>query len=269
MHKKIKIIIILLAVLLAASLTVLSIVLVFKFRGRIHATVAVTNNYISEKMGSPPIFSEGHPNSVAATVTYNTKTVPIAAQNRSTYMAAGSSGGKVELQLYKKHEQDNVPFAVTNMFPGDRIEKNFSVRVIYSKSVTVHFRTDIRPGYEKLAEVLKCRVELTSSGKLLYDGLMRDMPKSVDHSLTAGEKGDDLLNYKITAYLDTSIGNEYQNKDLVADFVWWAESENLRPAPNTGDNSMLTVYMIIGAAALILLILLLCLRRKGDQDEQH
>lgn len=111
------------------------------------------------------------------------------------------------------------------MFPGDAETQNDCVQVDHKGDVTVHFRAEVRPGYEKLAEVLKLRVSV--GGSVLYDGLMAEMPAAVDTPLPAGS---DTLDYQLTAYLDTSVGNPYMYQQLVADFYWWvADSEELAP----------------------------------------
>lgn len=60
------------------------------------------------------------------------------------------------------------------MFPGDAETQNDCVQVDHKGDVTVHFRAEVRPGYEKLAEVLKLRVSV--GGSVLYDGLMAETP---------------------------------------------------------------------------------------------
>ena len=137
----------------------------------------------------------------------------------------------VELSLNKKNEIDNAAFHVSNMFPGDVVEGNYCVKVSYKGTVTVGFRVDIGKGYDKLAEVLKCKIVLSDTDELLYDGLMKDVPEALEHVLLDGEKGETELCYQISAYLDTSVGNTYQNTSLEADFVWWIEAEEQE---NTG-----------------------------------
>lgn len=129
----------------------------------------------------------------------------------------------VNIALHNKNNYENVPFQVSNMFPGDKEIKYFCLKVSYENSVTVSFRANIRPGYEKLAEVLRCKVVLLSSGEIIYDGLMRDMPKSLNHTLNSWYDTTGEIYYEVTTYLDTSVGNEYMNKDLKADFCWWVE----------------------------------------------
>ena len=120
-----------------------------------------------------------------------------------------------------------IPFSVENMFPGDSKTQDFVIEVSHSEAVTLYYHADIRPGYDILAEVLQMKVELPDKGMTLYDGLMRDMPNSLEYGLAANETS---LTYRITVYLDTSVGNiteldtdgkRYMYQELVADFRWW------------------------------------------------
>ena len=131
----------------------------------------------------------------------------------------------VELKLNKRKDTDNVAFQVSNMFPGDVVLGNYCVKVSYKETVTIGFRVDIGKGYDKLAEVLKCKIVLSDTNELLYDGLMKEVPKALEHVLSNAEKGEAELCYQISAYLDTSVDNTYQNTRLEADFVWWIEAE--------------------------------------------
>ena len=133
--------------------------------------------------------------------------------------------GDTTLTIYRNHPEDSIPFQVNNLFPGDAETKSYYLAVSYRGTVTVHFHADVRSGYEKLGEVLKCRVVLKNTGDVLYDGLMGDMPESLEHGLLSGDVTTDQLEYEITAYLDTSVGNEYMKRELVADFRWWAVAE--------------------------------------------
>lgn len=141
----------------------------------------------------------------------------------------------IQLDLNSKSNTDNVSFQVENMFPGDVVLNKYIVQVSYQDVVTVHFRAEVLKGYEKLAEVLQCKVALVDTGEQLYNGLMKDMPNSVDYTLTAEKNASANVCYEITAWLDTKVGNEYQEKSLLADFVWWVEeTENLTP-PESED----------------------------------
>lgn len=135
-----------------------------------------------------------------------------------------AEGEEVTLKLYRNHADDSTPFQVNNMFPGDVEQKSYFLEVSYKGNLTVHFRADVRNGYEKLAEVLKYRVSL-GDGTLLYDGLMKDMPSSIPYTLPYSSGTTETVVYEITAYLDTSVGNEYMAKELYADFRWWVNED--------------------------------------------
>ncbi|MBR5156631.1 MAG: hypothetical protein IKW59_02575 [Clostridia bacterium] len=139
------------------------------------------------------------------------------------------------LSIYKNNAEESVPFSVTNMFPGDCETNIYNISVSYNGTISVYFTADVRKGHEKLAEVLKCKVVLNGEDNPLYDGLLKDMP-DLEHSISAVNKTVDLI-YKISVYLDTSVGNEYQNKQLVADFKWWAYTADEGRPGHTGNNA--------------------------------
>ncbi len=135
------------------------------------------------------------------------------------------------ISIYKNHAEDSTPFNCSNMFPGDSETKTYLIEVSHKGTVTVRFHADIRAGYEKLAEVLKCKVTLHGENTHLYDGLMRDMPESINHRISSVFGKTTKLTYDITIYLDTSVGNAYMNKELIADFRWWVEESGGAPNP--------------------------------------
>lgn len=254
--KKIKVAIIVLAVLLALSLAALAGILIYnKLANSPGATVTVPDNLITpdEDTGE----TAGGENKAPA------ENTNAAAPNRPTAERPKAA----TIELYNKHPEDNTAFQAVNMFPGDAETKYFCVRVSYHDKITVHYKSTVRPGYEKLAEVLKIRVLLPAFDETLYDGLMRDMPESVTHKLASPNSTTDELYYEITAYLDTSVGNEYQDQALIADFSWWVEETgNLDDSPKTGDTSHTLLWVLVAAASGCgLLILLLIRRRKEDE----
>lgn len=173
------------------------------------------------------------------------------------------------LSLHNRNPEDNSPFRVINMFPGDRETKYFCVRVSYKGNIVLRFRANVLPGYEKLAEVLKCRVVLPESGEVLYDGLMRDMPESVDHTLKTDTSKTSDVYYEITAYLETSVGNEYMNLDLSTDFCWWVEEDENLDSPPTGDSANVYLWVFLALGSLFLLILLGTKRWKEEQRNEQ
>lgn len=181
-----------------------------------------------------------------------------------------AEGKGVTLRLYYGQDEDSEPFHVGNMFPGDSEAKAYRLEVSYEGSPTVYFHADIRSGYEKLAEVLKCRVSL--DGEQLYDGLMRDMPQSIPYTLPESSGTTETLTYDITVYLETSVGNEYMDKELYADFRWWAnDSGGLIPPPHTGESGYFYIWFWVAMCSLLLniILLLILLRRRTDKADRQ
>lgn len=129
------------------------------------------------------------------------------------------------LRLYRGQNYDDTAFAVSNMFPGDELTKNYLVQVSHKGNVTIHFKANVHPSVNRagarLEEVLMCRVEVND--QFLYEGLMCDMPTSVEYTTEKAQRATTTeIPYKITVYLDgPSVGNEHMNKGLSADFQWW------------------------------------------------
>lgn len=182
---------------------------------------------------------------------------------------AASETPAAAIYLHSKNPGDNQPFNITNMFPGDKETRYYCVRVSCHDEVTVHFKADIRRGYEKLAEVMKIRITLLDSDELMYDGLMKDMPESVATKLTTRGSATHELYYKITAYLDTSVGNDYMEKDLAADFKWWVEETGKLDPPKTGDSSGIILWLLLAGTSLFIITILLVYKKKvrGEQNE--
>ena len=275
--------IIILAILLCLSLAALGAILIHNRKsGDDHATVTVPDNIITasgaesslssaEPESSAETESSAEPESSAAAESSaeteasaepsSTATVSLPAISGSSDNSGTKTAASIELAEGK--DEDNIPFNAENMFPGDRITQYYRVRVHYNGKVTVRFHAEVRKGYEKLAEVLKVRVALLSTGETLYDGLMGEMPESLDYKNESKAKTQDLY-YEITPYLETNVGNEYQNKELTADFKWWVEGD-LIPPPQTGDDSSTTVWVLLAAGAAVVLLLLIFARRRKNK----
>lgn len=252
--KKTKIIIIILAVLLGLSLLALAGTLI---RARLTdsdpGAVTVPDNLIT-----PEEDTETEDNRTPGS---GTSSAPAPTQSAAAAQKAAT------IALYNKHPEDNTPFAVGNMFPGDSETKYFCVQVSYHDKVTVHYKAVVRPGYEKLAQVLKVRVKLLTTGETLYDGGIAAMPQSLTHKLASESSVTQELYYEITAYLDTSVGNAYQNQDLIADFQWWVEETGSLDSPETGDTSRGVLWTVAGVCSGGLLLLLVLRKRKeGEAD---
>ena len=271
MEKKKKTIIIILSILLGLSLLGLGGTLVYnKIANTTPATVTVPDNLITPDKDTTK--SDSSESNSQAPDNSNTEKPDSSADTSSSAVPTQSTTAEAKkaatIELYNKQPEENTPFQVGNMFPGDAEIKYFCVRVSYHDKITVHYKATVRPGYEKLAEVLKVRVKLLSTGEMLYDGLMRDMPESLTHKLASKKSTTDELYYEITAYLDTSVGNDYQNKDLIADFKWWVEETgNLDDPTITGDTSSIVLWAMLAACSGSMIILLLITRRRKEDKK--
>lgn len=240
--KKMKIIIVVLAILLGLSLTALAGVIIYGQLDPSNGSAVVPDNYIEPtssgelKTGAKVTQLRTGPVLLCASVpTVNLSgNVPVMALSKT--VITSDSAKETVISIYKNHAEDSEPFHLANMFPGDSETNVYLVEVSHKGTVTVRFHADIRAGYEKLAEVLKCKVVLRGENKTLYDGLMRDMPESLNHRISSVFSKTTELTYDITVYLDTSVGNEYMNKELVADFRWWVEESGGDPTPPPGPD---------------------------------
>ncbi len=273
-EKKIQVAITVLAILLGLSLVAIGATVVYdKLIRTTPAIATVPDNLITPEdntsnlnsSDSKTISSSNADKSNGSTAQNSNNSTATSAT--STQNSTAGSKEAITIDLYNKQPEDNTPFQVGNMFPGDSETKYFRVQVSYHDKVTVHYKAIVREGYEKLAEVMKVKVKLLTTGETMYDGLMKDMPDTVTYQLASAQNTTDELYYEITAYLDTSVGNDYQNLDLRADFSWWVEETgNLTPAPSTGDNSnMLLLICFAVASGSALLILLLTRGRKKEE----
>lgn len=292
-RKKITIIIVVLAVLLAISAAALVGTLVVRYVSqREAASVEVPGNIITpdgenssdadkepadgttDPSGStnevdPSVTDTPDPSSSAddEKTTSETETVSKPNVSETTEASSVSVTKASAISLHSKQPEENKPFQVTNMFPGDVETKYYRIKVSYKGDIIVRYHADIRPGYEKLSEVLKVKIRLPETDETLYDGLMRDMPESLNHALYTTEKTQSELYYEITAYLDTSVDNEYQDKELIADFRWWVQETEHLDSPQTGDNSHIFLWVILMISSFFCMVILLAKRRKETSDE--
>lgn len=252
MGKKTKTAIIVLAVLLGLTLTALGGVLIYnKVIDDTPATVTVPDNLITDK-------KDEEAENTAANDNKNSQ-APYAAYTAPPQEEKQAAA----IELYASNDSENKAFAVSNMFPGDEITKYFRVRVKYENQATVRFLSTVRPGGEKLAEVLKIKVVLLSTNETLYDGPIKDIPENITHTLSGGEKE---LYYSVTGYLDMSVGNEYQGKNLIADFEWQVlEKENLQPEI-TGDVLNIGAIVLLVCAAVLFFALIIAVRRHREDE---
>ncbi len=241
----------------------------------IHLASAKTQNAENAQTPEGRTASTSHSSSKnPSTQTSNTTSTSLAKSSAFALATANEVASKEEatIELYGLRPEENTAFQVGNMFPGDSETKNYRVRVSYRNQVTVHFSLVVRQGYEKLAEVMKVRITLPATGEVVYDGLMRDVPDGFFQQLSSKNYTADELQYEVTAYLDTNVGNEYQNQDLIADLTWSVEETgNLAPIPLPGTGDPITFLPVVCLALVLAAIFAFCIsfriRKGGEQHE--
>lgn len=185
----------------------------------------------------------------------------------------GQSGQEqaVKLELYRRQPQDNEKFVVRDMLPGDSVSQFYAVKVYHDADVELLFTADITEQTKALADVLQLRVTDADSGRVLCEGTFSEIDgQAFARELAANEDEVSTAYYRIDAWLDTAVGNEYQAAMLKADFRWYVEDDGGLTPPPTGVAAQVGLWAAAGAAALtaLLFVLLVVRRRKEARHEQ-
>ena len=165
----------------------------------------------------------------------------------------------IDISLYSNHSSDNVSFNITNMFPGDSITNKYNVKVSYHDKVSVLFNVDYLDEYSKLASVTNIKVKLINDNKVLYDGFVCDLKdNNLSYVLESSNNKTEVLEYEITISLDTSVNNDYQNKELKLDFIWSIDKEETKNliVPSTGYSSNIILWISLIIFSLIMIVFL-------------
>lgn len=250
---------------------------------------------------TPTPTSTAHPNQLGSTLPGASEPVEQEGQEGSDSMdepgAPGQSGRfDATIQLFSHIQSGSFHFDVYNMFPGDSIEKLYTIEVSHKGPVRVNFTTALRnstPEAQVLARGLSVKVTDTTRNRQLYDGPLSNLPESLGFELDGqGTDVCDTTDYLISVYLPTSAGNEYQNKTFTVDLKWWVEEiernalsgweidattgrprplhtlMSLAGIPATGDAFPITLLVVVLVASLAGILLLLFIRRRDKKNEQ-
>ena len=201
--------------------------------------------------------------------------------------AASRSVKSPTLELYKKHAQDNKAFNVSNMVPGDKVSRNFTVRIHHSSSLKLFFEAEITQQTKELGDVLQVSVTDKGSGAAICQGTFNEInKKSFTQKIKKASRGVTDVTYQVDAWLDTSVGNQYQQALMKADLRWYVEdtgggtgpTDSSKPSKpgdggggltaRTGDTVNLILWIVMAVCALAIIILLFKSRRdRKDQDD--
>lgn len=197
-------------------------------------------------------------------------------------------------ELYKNHAEDNKPFQVSNMVPGDKVSRDFTVRIHHKDQVTLYFKGLVTKQSKDLGDVLQVRVTDKNSGKVICQGTFNTINnKEYSQEIAQSGSGQTDVTYQVDAWLDTSVGNAYQKAFLDADFQWYVKddgnTEPTQPSDNpttptdptkpsqsgggsgsgshggltarTGDTAHIVLWCVFAICALAIIILLIKSRR--------
>lgn len=184
------------------------------------------------------------------------------------FMAEAAETGDA-LELYRGNPEANTRFQVDNMLPGDMAAKDYSVKVYHDGDITLYFQEEITEQLKNLGQVLHIKVTDTDTGEVVCDTFFSEAD-GFDYAKTlkANSQGYSIVNYKIEASVDTSVGNEYQGAQLTADFKWHVNEEdqgNLTPPIQTGQKPVTPLLIVLGVALVVLVASILIKRRKEDK----
>lgn len=265
--KRLKIIIIVLAVLLVLSAGGLTARYVYlQYFAPSEATVAVPDNLIGDdttiKESSTLTIPASPPASKEDTTRDNDSRLV-------SQLAQMDKPAAAKLELYAGKPYVNQRFEVHNMFPGDTQTQFFCVKAYHDADLELFFCADIVEQTKDLGEVLHIKVTHLDTGKVLCDAPFSEVSgKGFSELLeTNGEKATTSY-YQIDVSLDTSVGNEYQVAMLKADFEWYAKNEDDLIPPQTSDALSPALWITL-AASLLLMVLLLALRRRKEDGRNE
>ena len=123
--------------------------------------------------------------------------------------AAPGSGDSPTLELYKRHASDNEAFDVSNMVPGDKVTKDFTVRIHHNDPLTLYFKAEVTEQTKKLGDVLQVSVTDEASGETVCRGTFAELDGvEFSQAITGLAGGSTDVTYRGDAWRDTSVGNE-------------------------------------------------------------
>lgn len=172
----------------------------------------------------------------------------------------------VKLELYRRQPEDNEKFTAQNMLPGDTLTRYFAVRAYHDADIELLFTADVTEVEKALGDVLQLRVTDVDSGRVLCEGTFSSLDgQAFARTLTANDDGQSTAYYRVDAWLDTAVGNEYQAARLLADLRWYVEDDGGLVPPPTGVAAQIGLWTAVGAGALLVLFLVLLVARRRKE----
>ena len=184
----------------------------------------------------------------------------------SAAVEVSSAANATVIELYDGHAEWNRRFEAENMLPGDIVTEYYCVRVHHDEKVTLYFCTDVTNETKNLGDVLNIRVAQLGTGTILMDAPFKEANGyEAGIQLEVSGQNETDTYYVIEVYLDTSVGNEYQGASLDADFKWYVSDDGaLIPPPQTGDSAGHILWIVFTASLVLLAAVTISGRRKKE-----
>lgn len=178
--------------------------------------------------------------------------------------------GKNTVTLSSESAKNNVPFEAYNMFPGDVVNNEYELDVYYKGDIELHFSIDNFID-EGLKDILFFNIKYDDV--IIFDDFANKLPEQFDFALSSKKSTTEHKDFVISVSLDTSVGNEYQDKQMKCGFEWWVEGGEGHLIPKTGidGNGLIDSFSNPNVCAFIIAILgivflVFLKRRKNDYE---
>lgn len=276
---RLKVVMIVLAILLVVSAGGLVARYVYlQYTASTQTSTTVPDNLIGDRDGT----SSGSTDTSSSAETTSDQTTALAtsasghespdsqAVRTTTSASSKTDVQAAKIELYQGKAEDNRRFEARNMLPGDKLTQYFCVKAYHDADLNLFFRAQVTQQTKNLGEVLHIRVTHLDTGKILCDAPFADIQdKPFSELLPVNEQGETTAYYEVEVSLDTSVGNDYQEAMLKADFQWYVEDEGGLKPPPTGDTTNLVLWTVLAGSSFLLIILLLVGRRRRKEAASH
>ncbi len=172
-----------------------------------------------------------------------------------------------KLSFYKGNSETNERFNVKNMLPGDSITKYYQVKVNHKDDLDIYFDVKVTKQTKNIDEMLNIKITTLNNDEIMYDGPIKDIKENlIIYKMKKNSENETIFDLKIEVSLPTSTDNKYQNSELIADFIWYIEDEDVL-IPPTGYFKNITLWRILFFITGGILVILLLRKKKGDVHE--
>ena len=189
---------------------------------------------------------------------------------RAASQTEGLPGAKaVTMELFQGRPEANQKFTAHNLLPGDRVTQYYCVKTYHNSDLTLLFHAQVTEETKDFSEALHLKVTQAETGKVLCDAPFSQVrDREFSQLLERNAQGETVSCYQVEVSLDSSVGNEYQQAELKADFTWFVKENSGLTPPKTGDTASVALSVMVALCSFLLILLLLLKRGKGDDRHE-